>query len=148
MKISTKGRYGLQAMPDLTRYSGGGQLAQSNIAVRQNISANYQEQEFFNLRKAGLVKSVKGAQGGYMLAGSPERISAGQILRVLEGELFQIDDEGAVPEDGAYVEYCLRTAVWERMQAEINSLADAISLEDLMAEYGRLQGNLSFMLHI
>jgi Rrf2 family protein len=87
MKLSTKGRYGLRAMVDLAVHSSGEHVALYSIAERQNISENYLEQVFSILRKAGLVKSVKGAQGGYTLADKPSNISIGAILRVLEGDL-------------------------------------------------------------
>lgn len=84
MKISTKGRYGLRAMLDLALNSLGDHVALSNIAERQDISVSYLEQMFSVLRKAGLLKSVKGAQGGYVLADRPSQIKVGTILRALE----------------------------------------------------------------
>ncbi|MFZ7103233.1 MAG: RrF2 family transcriptional regulator [Peptococcaceae bacterium] len=147
MKISTKGRYGLRAMLDLAVYSKIDHVTLNSIAERQNISANYLEQVFSILRRAGLVKSIKGAQGGYILGNSPGRISVGQILRALEGELFQGGEDEAVK--GQYnVEYCLKSAVWARMQANINDLADSITLEDLVAEYKRINKNQSYMFYI
>ena len=91
MRISTKGRYGLRAMMDLAAYSNGGHVSLSSIAKRQMISTNYLEQVFSVLRNAGLVKSIKGAQGGYVLAKKPSEIRIGTILRVLEGYLSVVD---------------------------------------------------------
>ena len=85
MRFSTKGRYGLRAMIDLAVYAKAGQVALNSIAERQGISLNYLEQVFSALRKAGLVRSIKGAQGGYMLTKNPEYTTAGEIIRVLEG---------------------------------------------------------------
>lgn len=84
MKLSTKGRYGLRAMVDLGIYSEQEPVSISSIAQRQQISDRYLEQLIGKLKKAGLVSSVRGAQGGYQLARNPEDISAGDILRVLE----------------------------------------------------------------
>ena len=85
MKLSTKGRYGVKAMVDLAIHNSEGQIALKSIAERQEISENYLEQLFATLRKAGLVKSTRGAQGGYVLADKPEKITVGTILRALEG---------------------------------------------------------------
>ena len=84
MKVSTKGRYGLRAMIDLSLYSKNELVPLASIAERQDISKSYLEQVFSALRKAGLVKSIKGAQGGYSLSTGPEDITVGMILRALE----------------------------------------------------------------
>ena len=87
MKLSTKGRYGLRAMIDLARYSEVEPVSINSIAARQNISERYLEQLVALLRKAGLVKSIRGATGGYILAKDAAEISVGDILRALEGSL-------------------------------------------------------------
>lgn len=138
----------MRAMLDLALYSKFDHVALNSIAERQNISANYLEQVFSTLRKAGLVKSIKGAQGGYVLGNSPGRISVGQILRALEGELFQTGEEDGAVKGRYNVEYCLKSAVWVRMQANINELADSITLEDLVAEFKRINENQSYMFYI
>jgi len=148
MKISTKGRYGLRSMLDLAVHSTGDQVALNAIAERQNISPNYLEQVFSLLRKAALVKSVKGAQGGYVLADHPAKISVGSILRALEGELTITADSGEELDSNSGIEYCLRTRVWDEINTAINSVVDAITLEDLVLEYKKLQGNLSLMFYI
>ena len=93
MKVSTKGRYGLRAMIDLALYSQNDQVPLVSIAERQDISKSYLEQVFSTLRKAGLVTSIKGAQGGYVLASDPEDITVGMILRALEGDLSVVPYE-------------------------------------------------------
>ena len=87
MKLSTKGRYGVHAMYDLARQVPDVPQPLSTIADRQNIPEAYLEQLLGLLRRAGLVKAVRGAQGGYLLAHAPEEISMGDILRTLEGGL-------------------------------------------------------------
>ena len=87
MKLSTKGRYGVKAMFELALNHGLDPLSIKTIAERQNISEYYLEQLFSGLRKAGLVKSIRGAQGGYILARDPKDISASDILNVLEGPI-------------------------------------------------------------
>jgi Rrf2 family cysteine metabolism transcriptional repressor len=136
MRISTKGTYGLRAMLDLALNSHGSQVALLNIAQRQNISTNYLEQVFSILRKAGLVNSVKGAQGGYILADEPSNISVGVILRSLEGDLTVVGEEpgGSVPEN-ANLQSCIRKCVWDKINASIAAVVDSITLEDLMEDF-------------
>jgi Rrf2 family cysteine metabolism transcriptional repressor len=141
MKISTKGRYGLRAMVDLAVYSNGEHVALFNIAERQGISTNYLEQVFSALRKSGLVKSIKGAQGGYILAESPSEIKVGKILRVLEGPISVIDEESeSKAENEKTIQDCLRINVWDKMNDSLNKLVDSITLEDLAENYREKNG--------
>ncbi len=148
MKISTKGRYGLRAMVDLAVYSNGDHVALGAIAERQNISMNYLEQVFASLRKAGLVKSVKGAQGGYVLAQTPDSVKVGVILRVLEGQLSVIDSSEGQNLDEKSIQYCLKQQVWDKMDNCINTLVDSVTLEDLANDYKRLNGLETIMYYI
>lgn len=148
MKISTKGRYGLRAMVDLAVYSNGDHVALGAIAERQNISMNYLEQVFASLRKSGLVKSVKGAQGGYVLAQNPASIKVGTILRVLEGQLSVIDGSESQNIDEKSIQYCLKIEVWDKMNASINTLVDSVTLEDLANDFRRLNGLETIMYYI
>lgn len=145
VRISTKGRYGLEAMLDLALYSTVGHVSLCSIAERQNISANYLEQIFSSLRKAGLVKSIKGAQGGYILGDHPARITVGQILRVLEADLFLTEAADGGEFD---VRACLKSSVWDPMQTCIDDFIDGITLEDLKDDYKRMQDNSSLMFYI
>lgn len=148
MKISTKGRYGLRAMLDLALNSAGDLVTLASVAERQGISANYLEQVFAILRKAGLVKSIKGAQGGYVLADRPSNITVGAILRALEGDLSVTDDNAVIQDYSQSVEYCLQKNVWEKINESINQVVDSITLEDLMYEQKRLTDNQSMMYYI
>lgn len=148
MKISTKGRYGLRAMVDLAVFSNGDHVSLNSIAERQNISINYLEQVFASLRKAGLVKSIKGAQGGYVLSDSPENIRVGSILRILEGELTVIDGEDADQSSRNSIQLCLKAMVWDKMNHCLNDLVDAITMEDLVNDYKKLNGLSDSMYYI
>ena len=86
MKLTTRGRYGLRAVIDLAVNNGDEAVALSQIAERQGISVNYLEQLIAKLKKAGIVDSIRGAQGGYVLAMPSEEISVGDILRAFEGD--------------------------------------------------------------
>ncbi|HWQ72403.1 MAG TPA: Rrf2 family transcriptional regulator [Desulfitobacteriaceae bacterium] len=142
MKISSKGRYGLRSMVDLAACGTEEHVSLGIIAARQNISENYLEQVFSILRKAGLVKSVKGAQGGYILARQPSKIKVGDILRALEGSLDIVDN---AEEDNAYpvsIQNCIKANVWDKINESINQVVDTITLQDLANEYQKMnQGN-------
>lgn len=148
MKMSTKGRYGLRAMVDLAVNSSGEHVSLNSIADRQNVSENYMEQVFSTLRKAGLVKSVKGAQGGYVLGDKPSNITVGTVLRTLEGNLSIIDQVDESKRLGNDIEYCVTVNVWEKINASINEVVDSITLEDLANEYRKLNGNTAMMFYI
>lgn len=137
MKISTKGRYGLRAMLDLAVNSGGGHVSLYNIAERQDISVNYLEQVFSVLRKAGLVSSVKGAQGGYLLARPASRIFVGDILKCLEGDLSVVAEE-ELKNPVNNMQTCITEYVWEKMNQNIEKVASSISLEDLAEDYRQM----------
>lgn len=149
MKLSTKGRYGVKAMLDIAIHSSEGQVSLKSIAERQEISENYLEQLFATLKKSGLVKSVRGAQGGYYLAGKPEEISIGSILRALEGSLAPVD---CVLEENAQsctrADSCVTKLIWEKMRDKINEAVDSISLKDLVQEYNKLNNKDNYMYYI
>lgn len=147
MKISTKGRYGLRAMVDLAVYSSGDHhVSLNSIAERQEVSISYLEQVFSVLRKAGLVNSIKGAQGGYILAHEPETIKVGTILRALEGDLSIIDENSESQNNP--VQVCIKASVWDKINRNINRVVDDVTLEDLIDEYYRLNSNGSDMYYI
>jgi Rrf2 family cysteine metabolism transcriptional repressor len=148
MKLSTKGRYGLRAMLDLAINSSGDHVSLYSIAERQNISENYLEQVFSTLRKSGLINSVKGAQGGYVLAVPSSKIRVGTILRALEGDLSIADEdvEGASPDDT--LKKCVKLSVWDKLNESINQVVDSITLEDLVNEYVKMNQKESVMYFI
>lgn len=135
MKLSTKGRYGLRAMIDLARYSEEEPVSIGSVALRQNISERYLEQLFALLKKADLVKSIRGASGGYVLAKKAEEISVGDILRALEGSLEPVkcaafySEEGCMASDGCVTKY-----VWQKINDSINQTVNEIMLDELVRE--------------
>jgi Rrf2 family cysteine metabolism transcriptional repressor len=146
MKLSTKGRYGLRAMLELAVRSNGGHVSLNVIAESQDISENYLEHVFSLLRKAGLVRSVKGAQGGYILARKPSDIKVGDILRALEGRLCVIEADNG-PEENV-IKRCIRENVWDKMNKKINDIVDSLTLEDLLNEYMRINSQEPLMYYI
>lgn len=148
MKISTKGRYGLRAMVDLAVYSAGDHISLKSIAERQNISEGYLEQVFSTLRKAGLINSIKGAQGGYALADNTADITVGAVLRALEGNLSVIDEKSFEEKTKDEIEDCIREKVWSIINASIDDVIDNITLEDLMDEYKKMGNKEAPMYYI
>lgn len=134
MKLSTKGRYGVAAMYDLALHYGQGPISLKSVAQRQSISEHYLEQLMGTLRKAGYVKSVRGAQGGYTLTKEPSQITVGDIIRIMEGPIAPVDCllSGRVNND--YCDragICVTRGVWAKVRDSINSVLDSITLEDL-----------------
>ena len=135
MKISTKGRYGLRALIDLARYSEIEPVSISSIAARQKISERYLEQLMTLLKKAGLIKSIRGAGGGYVLAKELEEISVGDVLRALEGNLEPVECTGFDEEDSCEAAGgCVTKYVWQRINESINKTVNEISLKQLVEE--------------
>ena len=132
MKLSTKGRYGLMAMFQLALDHGQGPISLKNIAEKQELSENYLEQLFSNLRKDGLINSVRGAYGGYMLSREPDDISVGQVLRSLEGSLSPADCIEEMNCNKA--DDCVTKIVLSKMKDSIDDLVDSISLQDMLDE--------------
>lgn len=132
MKISTKGRYGLRALVDLTVYAPDAPVPLADIAGRQKISLNYLEQVFGQLRRAGIVRSVKGSGGGYRLAKAPNLTTVKEILEALEGP-FSIAESSGEAEDS--LQRAIRRLVWDEIDRQVNLLLEGKTLEDLAGEY-------------
>ncbi|SMO62982.1 cysteine metabolism transcriptional regulator CymR [Melghirimyces algeriensis] len=126
MKISTRGRYGLTIMMDLAARYGEKPTSLKSVAERHNLSEHYLEQLVAPLRNAGLVKSVRGAYGGYKLSRSPEEITAGEIIRVLEGPITPV--EFTEEEDPG------RRELWRRIRDAIADVLDHTTLQDLISQ--------------
>ena len=142
LKVSTKGRYGLRAIIDLIINSNGENVPLITIAERQDISKNYLEQVFSALRKAGIVNSTKGAQGGYYLADKPSNITVGDVLRVLEGDLSVVNTDLDTQENP--IEQCIARNVWDKVDSKVNEIIDGITLEDLLNEYRNDSNNFMY----
>ncbi|TQR14789.1 cysteine metabolism transcriptional regulator CymR [Psychrobacillus soli] len=123
MKFSTKGRYGLTIIVALGKQYGEGPIALRTIAAEHNLSEAYLEQIVSPLRNAGLVKSVRGAYGGYMLSNKPDEITAGDVIRVLEGPIQIV--EGIEEEEPPQRE------LWMRIRDAVKNVLDTTTIEDL-----------------
>lgn len=124
MKISTKGRYGLTIMIELARKHGEGPISLKSIAEEHQLSPHYLEQLAAPLRNASLIKSVRGAYGGYKLTKAPAKITSGDIIRVLEGPISLV--EGIEDEEPA------KQALWLRVTDAVKDVLDTTTLADLI----------------
>ncbi len=140
MKLSTRGRYALRAMIDLAQIQCNNlkPISLRDISLRQEISLQYLEQLFNKLRKANLVKSTRGASGGYLLAKEAERINTGDIIRAVEGPIVLVDCiltgqkiKKNSPKKCKKIEDCAIRVLLEEVTKKINQTLDATSLKDL-----------------
>ena len=132
MKISTKGRYAVRVMLDLALHNTGECIKVKEIASRQGISEKYLEQIIAVLNKAGYVKSVRGAQGGYRIARDPREYTVGMILRLTEGSLAPV---ACLEQDYGVCERCdtcETLGVWEDLYKAINQVVDSVTIADLV----------------
>lgn len=143
MKISTKGRYALRLMLDLATYNTGEPVSIKDIAKRQQISEKYLEQIIAVLNKAGFVRSIRGAQGGYVLKKDPKEYTVGMILRQTEGDLSPVScigDEGTPCERKGT---CVTVRIYEKINDAVNGVVDHITLSDLLEWQGDMAGEYS-----
>ncbi len=131
MKISTKGRYALRMMIHLARNDQGRYIALRDVSGQEEISPKYLEQIVTILSRAGFLKSVRGAQGGYRLARRPEEYTVGEILRVTEGNLFPVPCLENQPAGCERAEQCVTLSFWLGMQSAIDAYVDSVTLADL-----------------
>lgn len=133
--MSTRGRYGLKAMVDLAMVYGQARLSTSALAELQGISDTYLEQLVSALKKAGLIKSTRGAQGGYELSHAPEEIAVSEVLNALEGETTVVDCVSSAKVDCANACSCSARPLWLKLQARINEVLNATTLKDMADDY-------------
>lgn len=139
MKISTKGRYGLTIMMELAAKFGEGPISLKSIAERNGLSEHYLEQLVAPLRNAGLVKSIRGAYGGYILSKEPADITSGDIIRILEGPISPVD---FTEEDDP-----AKRNLWLRIRDSIAEVLDSTTLENLIT-YREAEKKDSYMFYI
>ena len=135
MKLSTRSRYGTRMMLDLAKHFGDGPVQISEISKRENLSVKYLEQLIIPLKKAGFIKSVRGPKGGHMLNRDADRITVGDIVRILEGG---IDLCNCVenPESCERKEYCLTRNIWEEATKAMVDKLDSVTLSAIIKKAG------------
>jgi Rrf2 family protein len=138
MRLSTKGCYGLRAMVELAKSYGDGPLLMQAIANSQRISRKYLHALLTTLRAAGLVRSVRGAGGGYLLARPPGQIQLNEVLQTLEGAITFTDcvrDKGACERSLK----CVGHDLWCEMSRVVDELLAGITLADLVVRQAELE---------
>lgn len=143
MKISTKGRYGLEALVDLAMHASEGPVSISRIAARLSLSETYILQIFLKLRRAGIINSTRGVNGGYTMALPPESINVLMVLNALEGPLTPVDcilPEAKLPCDR--IENCTTRPLWEEMYNLLSEIAENITILALMNCAKELDGKV------
>ena len=132
MRISAKERTGLRAMAELARHYGRGPVSLSEIARAQDLHLPYLERVAASLRRAGLLRSVRGAHGGYMLSKDPSSVSVGDIFRAVEGSLMTLDCMRADGSGCCREQTCATRSVWQIVAVRLGETLDNTSLADVL----------------
>ena len=133
MKLTTKGRYAVMAMADLALFKGKGPTSLTDISLRQNISLAYLEQIFIKLKKNNLVKSIRGAKGGYVLETSPEDINISNIIAAVDEEIKTLNCKKESKKGcNNKSSKCITHNLWDELDQHINSFFEKVKLEDLI----------------
>ncbi len=138
MILSTKGRYGLKMIFQLALSYEKGTMSLKDIANKLDLSDTYLEQLMSQLKKAGLVNSIRGAQGGYELSREPSLITVGEVIRPLEGSLAPSECVGGEETECSKADYCATRLIWEKIMVGIDNVIDGITLQDMINDYDKL----------
>ena len=135
MKLTTKGRYAVMAMADLAMFKDKdkGPISLADISIRQNISLAYLEQIFIKLKQVNLVKSVRGAKGGYVLNTSPEEIKISNIISAVDEEIKTLNCKKESKKGcNNKSSKCITHNLWDQLDQHINSFFEKVKLQDLV----------------
>jgi Rrf2 family protein len=135
MKISTKGRYLLRMLVDLTEHKNEGYVSLKDISLRQGISKKYLEQIVILLGRSGILHTSRGNKGGYMLAKEPDKYTVSQILKITEGDLFPVSCLADEPNRCSRKGDCKTLWVWHGLGKKINEYLDGITLQNIIDSY-------------
>lgn len=148
MRISSKGRYGLAAAVTMARsYAGGATKTVAGLSEQLGVSKIYLEQVFSLLKKAGVVRSFKGTQGGYRLARPPEKITALEVLTALEQSLFE-KTERSVSQKAPDVENAMQSAVFTPTDEAVAGVLSRVTLDSLAAKANTFSSAEAYMYYI
>jgi Rrf2 family protein len=144
MKLSTRTRYGIRAILELAEYYGNGPLQLRVIAHDQGVSVKYLEQLMAMLKAAGIVRSIRGSKGGYILAKQPGQVKVSECFQCLEGSVITTE----CVEDESFCERtndCIARQVWTEVQNAVMGVLESITLQDLV---DRAKNNNAIHYHI
>lgn len=142
MRISSKGDYGLRALFDLALHYGQGPVRSREIAERQAIDEHYLNQLLIQLRRAGLVQSLRGPQGGHQLARHPREVSLRAALQALEGPLLEMAE--GVPMPPQPNEAAVLASVWDGLRGAVETYLDHLTLDDLAQRKREQEGETMY----
>ena len=149
MKVSLRSTYGIMAAVDLAMQSGSAPVQTKSIARRQGIPARFLEQVLHAMKKAGLVASVRGAQGGYVLSKKPSELSIAEILEALDGPILAIAGlNGQNPLRHSAKSDALLGKIWDRVYEAERHVLEAITVEELAEQQRQLEEQRTLMYHI
>ena len=133
MKLTTKGRYAVMAMAELALFKDKGPISLTDISLRQNISLAYLEQIFIKLKNNNLVKSVRGAKGGYVLEASPEEIRISNIISAVNEEVKTLNCKKESKKGcNNRNTKCITHNLWDQLDNHINNFFEKVKLNDLV----------------
>ena len=133
MKLTTKGRYAVMAMADLALFEEKGPTSLTDISLRQNISLAYLEQIFIKLKNKNLVKSIRGAKGGYVLVNSPEDIKISNIIAAVDEEVKMLSCKKESKRGcNNKSSKCITHNLWDQLDQHINNFFEKVKLQDLV----------------
>ena len=147
MKLSTKARYGVRAMLSLALDYGQGPVPLKNVAKQQGISEKYLEHLMVSLKSAGLVRSVRGMHGGYILAKSPSHTNLNELVQALEGSIAPVEcvDD---PSLCRRVRFCVTRDIWGKMKEAMEMVLESTTLQDLVERQKEQEQSEGTMYHI
>lgn len=131
MKISTKGRYALRMLVDITLHQDDGYVSLKDISERQDISKKYLEQIVPLLNKSGILKTARGNRGGYKINGDPKKHTVGEVLRATEGSLAPVACLEYSPNDCERINQCTTLPIWEGLYELVTNYLDGITIQDI-----------------
>ena len=133
MKLTTKGRYAVMAMADLALFKDKGPISLKDISLRQNISLAYLEQIFIKLKQKNLVRSIRGAKGGYVLVSPPEEIKISNIISAVDEEIKTLNCKKESKKGcNNKSSKCITHNLWDQLDQHINSFFEKVKLQDLV----------------
>ena len=133
MKLTTRGRYAVMAMADLALFREKGPISLTEISLRQNISLPYLEQIFIKLKNKRLVKSIRGAKGGYVLETSPEEIKISNIITAVDEEVKMLNcKKDSKKGCNNKSTKCITHNLWDQLDQHINTFFEKVKLQDLV----------------
>jgi Rrf2 family cysteine metabolism transcriptional repressor len=140
LNISTRGRYGVRALIEIALNEEREPVTINSIARHQKLPVSYLEQILNKLRRSGIIKSVRGSKGGYLLGRPKREINIRQVIEVLDGPFAVADcsKAGCPPETCIGTENCIASILWKNLEDNLDRFLESVTLEDLLRDARRL----------